>query len=310
MTDPLAPLTDEDLSAVLDGEAPADVIARAEADPAARARLAELRTASAAVRAASVPALSPTVIDDLVGRALAAADEVPAAPGDQPGDGEPDAVVAPLRPPTRSGSRGVPRWLVAAAIVVLVGLGLVLVWSGRDDTGSSGDTAAKITADQSAEGASTGTDANSSADAPTDGAAPEATVGDAPHGSPTTTTAPGSQSAASDLADLGTFATTAELRADLKTAFPTSAPAFEADADSGDQAARSVTNASVDRCDDLARQIFEISSGPVRRGVATVDGEVLYVYEYPYTSDSAPSATRLVVAAGQDSCNVALSFVR
>lgn len=133
--DPLLP-DDELVSAVLDGEATAEEVARVEADPALRARLEELRRLS--TRVATPPPTAPALAarEDLIAAALTAAgrDE-----RDAPESGHVAEVVdlgARRRVP--------PPWVlgVAAAIAVLVLLAVPLAL--RDD-GTKQDTAAAPT---------------------------------------------------------------------------------------------------------------------------------------------------------------------
>ena len=110
MNDPLSPLSDEDLSAVIDGEASPAVIARVEADPRAQARLTALREAIARLQAEPAAPLDQKTVDRLITRALSPA---------------PDGLSSP---PSRAGRRTPPSWLVAAVVLacMAIGLGLAL----------------------------------------------------------------------------------------------------------------------------------------------------------------------------------------
>lgn len=122
-----APTDDEVVSAVLDGEATPEEVARVEADPVLRARLAAFRSAAAAVGAPVTPA-DPAARDAAVAAALAAADEL--ADREASG-GAVDELAArrTSRPPGRTGT-----WLAAAAVLaVLVGLGALLVGRSGDE---------------------------------------------------------------------------------------------------------------------------------------------------------------------------------
>ncbi|CAN5759943.1 hypothetical protein BH10ACT1_BH10ACT1_40530 [soil metagenome] len=303
MTEPLAPLTDEDLSAVLDGEADASITARVAADPEASARLAQLRAAGEALRSSTVTPLAPSIVDGLIGRALSAADEVPttAAGPDQPSD---HAVVQPMVAPTRRRTGSMPPWLVAAAVVLLVGVGLVLVWSGRDDGSNEQDTAAVNTeqADKAADSASGSANGGGSVagEAPAD--APSAS----PHGEPTTTAAADS-SRATALVQLGTFADADALREDLKEAFPR--PESSKGPDDGDLEALGLSQASISRCDTQVRTILSIEGQARNEGVATVDGKQVLVYEYDATGTDG-RATTLVAAVYPAACDQVLTFYR
>lgn len=123
-------LDDEALSAVLDGEADAEESAHADACEACRARLGQLRDASVLV-GTPVPAPDPARREAAIAAALGATDRV--------------ADVAPMR------RRTVPRWLAAAAALVLAVVGISLVSSrGGDDadmaTSGGDDSATDMTA--------------------------------------------------------------------------------------------------------------------------------------------------------------------
>lgn len=293
MTDPRHPLTDEDLSAVLDGEAPDGVLGRVQADAGARARLEQLSGARQAVAGASVDPLDPAVVDDLVGRAVRAADELPGH-----GSGTAD-VVAPLRPSRRT-PRGLPPSLVAAVVVVLAGLGLVLVWSGRDrptardQAGVSSPVSASADEGRAAGGA--GSSAPGAEKAPGTAADTAATTGAS------------SSADVAGLVPLGAFDTPDQLRTRIKDGL---APeARTADRDPASAAAYQASAAAVDRCDAQVRAVFEIEGAADQRGVATIDGDQILVYRYRYSTEEAPQATTLAVAARSDTCDVVLSFVR
>ena len=299
------PLSDEDLSAVLDGEATPDVVERVRQDPAARARLEAFRAVSNGIKAEPVELLDATTVDRLVAQALAAGSEHP--PGDgspPPGGPPPERVVAPLRPPGRRRS-GASTWLVAAAVVALVAIGLGLVWSGT--RGSGDDVTASSTAGSSqssastADGAGQGSgsaapgrrgDSEDTADA---GApSPDATA-------PPTSTPNGSESFAGLLVDLGTFSDPAALRQALRDRFPTEPQVPAAEVPSA---------ATVDRCGSLMVQIFELDAGPQATGLAIVDGQQLLVYEFAKRSAIGDRPTTFVTANDIGSCDATLSFER
>ncbi len=315
MTDPtLPPLSDDDLSAALDGQVTPDVQARIDADPAARVRLEQLRSAARLIGAEPVAPLPAATVDDLIGRALAAADDP--ATGDPAGSGPAGDVVF-LAPPT-SGRRGVPTWLVAAAVVVLVLAGLGLVFTGRDtggdaafeqvgasinDSGSGGGSA-ESTADEtesSAEeppphGARPGSSANpnDSADAPDgDGATPDPSTPDDP-----------TRSADQPL-DLGTFASADDLREALATALPTTPVGASAYAD-GD----APTDEAVERCGTQMQTVLDLDDAARATGFALVDGEPVIVYEYETDALDDGTPTTLVAAVGPASCDEVVIFQR
>ncbi|MCU1497609.1 MAG: hypothetical protein JWM47_1562 [Acidimicrobiales bacterium] len=305
MTDPRQPLTDEDLSALLDGASADGVAERVEADPRARARLDALRAAREAVAGATVAGLDRSAVDQLIGRALAVADEPTAGP-----DAGTGGVVAPLRP-SRRHPGGVPPLLVAAAVVLLVGVGLVLVWSGRGGTPDrdAASRATEITA--TADGADSGAKSSTAGAGDAKGAPATPTQQELSPYSPPTTAATdataGSNGYAAGLVELGRFETPEDLRGALKAGFPTAARSTDLWAERGDA---DLTEASVDRCDALVRALFEIEGQARQRGVATVDGATALVYTYAYTLDEEPDVTTLTAAADTKSCNVLVSFVR
>lgn len=306
MTEPRPPLSDDDLSALLDGEAGPDVAARAQADPAALARLDALRGAAAAVRAAPVTPLPSATVDDLVARALAVADEAPAGPDDVVAtttpvgdDGGAEAIVAPLRP--RGGAAGVPRWLVAAAVVLLVAVGLSLVWSGRDDGTETATTNQALERADDADGSGGGsaTEGEGSADQGDDAAAQEELV----PSSPAPPSAGESPSRGVEVTDLGEFATLDELRSSLATSFPTDLGAVaDADAPSG---------AAVLRCQQLMVEVFALEGEPTAIGQATVDGQPYLVYEFDAVSAAdGTTPTTFLTVNDPTSCDAVRSFER
>lgn len=282
MNDPLTPLTDDDLSAHLDGEGGPDVAARLAADPGARSRLEQLRTAAAAVREAPVPPLEPSLVDQLVTRAL----EAPASEGDHP-PAPGDAVVAPLG--TRR--RADPQWLVAAVVLVLVAAGLALVWSGTrgggaDDTATSAATAERqvdeAAPESAVDGAGSAAGGDTAADADSGGSA----------SSPTTLGPEAGLGYAGDgvaLPDLGTFETSELLRSSLAAAFP--ADAATATATSSGQP---ITEVTVERCAGLLQEVLPVDGDPTHTGVARIGQETVLVYEFTASAD--PDASTTTVA--------------
>ncbi len=149
------PFTDEILSAIIDGEADETTVAAVAGDPAAAARLAQLRKAVAQV-ATPVPDATPERRSASIAAAMAAATPAP----------EVSSLAAArhertLQQPKASPQRG--RWLaaVAAAIVLVVTIPLLVNFGGSDadetastsfDTGdSSADSASDDTTDDAAE---------------------------------------------------------------------------------------------------------------------------------------------------------------
>lgn len=317
MTTSPPPLDDLQLSDALDGDAGPDVAARLAGDPAARARLDQLRAARDLVAAGEVAPLPDATVDRLVAAALdpldapTAIDTDPVATGqgdaghgDGQGEGEGDSeadgtvpIVAP-GPSRRSGT--VPPWLVAAVVLLLLGIGLTLVYTGRDDgTDVAFDTVGSSIADGSA-----ATDAGRSTDEET--AALES--GDAPDvagtavDAPSTTGAPqAGTTSAPVLVPLGSFPDPDALRVHLRDGFPEAtpdaAPATETDVD------------AAFRCLGKIDGMFNTGSEPVHVGLATVADEPTVVYELPYRTDDGRDTT-LVVAVGELTCIPSLSFQR
>ena len=269
MTDDPTPLTDEELSAAIDGEADPEVTARLDRDPAARARFDELRAVADRVAGLDPVALGDAEVDRLVAGAL----DAPAAPP----------------APARTGSR--TTWLVAAAVVLLVGLGLTLVFTGRDSTdevastdADSFETVDGAGDDGSASGAEAAPEASGEADIAADAAIPS--------------TAPG----AADLVDLGTFPSGAALREALATSFPAAAERATS--------APALGTSAIDRCAEQLQVTLELDDGPQQVGVAVVDGDDVVVYEFATTATDDGSPTTLVAAVGVDACDPIELFER
>lgn len=296
MNDAPSPLTDDDLSAHLDGEGGPDVADRLAADPAAADRLSELRAAADAVRAVPVVPLEAHVVDALVTRALAA----PPSAADGPG-----AAGDPAGRPLAGRRRANPQWLVAAVVLVLVSAGLALVWSGThggaaDDTASS----AGLTERQADGPASDATESAGSATAGT-GGGDAATDGDG---------TAGSTGQAANLPDLGSFETSDALRSSLATAFPADAAAGTATSDGAP-----VTEAAVDRCVGLLREVLPVEGDPTHTGFARVGAETVLVYEFTATPDhgstttstiAGQALTTLTTAVRTDACDPLFVFQR
>lgn len=307
MTNPPPPITDEDLSAVLDGEADVETIERVQADPAARARLEAFRVASHGLGARTVTPLPAHTVDQLIGRALAEA-EAPSASTGPPSSArvaDPDEVVTPLAPPRRKGAR-VPSWLVAAAVVVLVAIGLGLVWAGTqrngdDDLASSSVQTSAPTQERSNEDRAAEDGAASGGNDSSQGEAPGAAL---PGSDPTSV--PGANADPSfgglPLVDLGRAPNLAALREAVAEGFPAGAPTVT---DSDRPSPEAVT-----RCGNLMMQIFELEQAPRAVGLAQVGSQTLLVYNFeaPSVRDGRP--TTFVTANDLDSCDAAFTFER
>lgn len=296
-----APLTDEDINAVLDGEAAEALVARVEADPVARDRLTALRTARDALRSAPRAPLDPAVVDTLITRAMTEGQRPQAADDAAP------ATVTPLAPPRSSPTTG-PRWLAAAAIVVLVAVGLALVWSG---TRTSDETTASIVPSQpEADGSGTESDRADAPDAENGDFDSESSETSA---SPNTTVASGAfpPTAGEDPfaggvtsdgpVDLGAFENVDDLRAALRDTFPSGRTST---------AAIAGNDAAIERCDLLMQEVFSLPEPARAVGIASVAGTDLIVYEYeaPPRPDGSPMS--FVTANEPSSCSAELSFER
>jgi hypothetical protein len=234
--------------------------------------------------ATPVPPLAATEVDRLVARAL---EDAP-------------PIVVPRPSATRW--RGPAPWQVAAAVVLLVSIGLALVYTGRDQGDEVASTGAgDAPALETAEEAEPPADEAATADA--DGGTE---AFDLPaHGAPTTT-APGADGASGaarlPVPYLGAFAGPDDLRRALADGF-----AADAELPAGIAAP---SDASVDRCDDQVQIVLDTGAAAITRGFALVDDLVVLVYEYDRASFADGSPTTLVVAVGIDACQQVVAFER
>lgn len=285
MTDPNTPLSDDDLSAAIDGQAGPDVVERLRTDPAAQARYRSLDAARSLVADDPIDPLDPAVVEQLVGQALAAAD----APGAATEAG--DATVTPFVAPSRSAGRrrGLPTWSVAAVVTLLVAIGLGLVWSGqRSDDGSStailagaGDSSTEAMDD-----ATTATAAAIETETPEDPSASGGTGADV------------------SLVDLGEFATEVELRSSLRDGVPA-----EGDTVAEDVAPEPV---EVQRCETQLATLLQgegIGLDADRQAFAVVEGDPKLVYEFALTRPT-DEATALISVVDPTTCDPLITFFR
>lgn len=305
MTDSLLPLSDEDLSAVFDGEASSDVASRAAADPVAQARLAAIRDVVKAVQEHAVTPLGEDAVDQLVARALSSAEKV-ASIDHLRHDGT-DGLVVPL--PTPSGRRTPPSWLVAAAVVALMAIGVGLVWSGQADRGTdtiaastSGDSQRKSARTEA--GAMGYLDPQNRTNDQQESGAPSTTGAGGPHGLETTTARSQADQAVARLVELGTFAEAAALRTALKTSFPSDIGTAHP------TASVSPTNLQVNRCQAQIQNILTITSNASQVGLALVAGTPVLVYEFPATTVTGSAPVTLVAAVALDTCAQVFTFQR
>ena len=282
MNDPTTP-TDEELSAAIDGEADDAVVARIAASPTAGARQAELQDAADRIAASGVPPLDPDTVDRLIGEAI-------------------DTPLAPVR--TERPRRRLAPLAVAAAVVVLMALGLTLIWAGRgaksdqaSSTAKSGSVASTIAPESALAAGSAGT------------SAPQPSAG----GSATTTNS-GSASdyAASGVQFLGTFPSGAKLREATAVSLA-KASALEDVARANGNAGTSSkvpTDKALARCADQLKVTLSMKAGPTATAYAIVDGDLALVYEFDTTSAKDGTPTTLVAAVGATACDPIVIFER
>lgn len=169
-------LSDEDLCSIidgLDGQAHPDLASQLQASHEAQERLRDLEQARQVLASSQVSPLDDQTVDILIGKALDAG-------ASSKGSGS----VARFAPPSTIGrQRRSSTLLVAAAVVIMAGIGLTLIWGGTRNSAS--DSATKPT--------------------PLDLSLPEP---------PKLAVSPVA------LADLGTFKTIQDLRSSLKDGIP------------------------------------------------------------------------------------------
>lgn len=303
MTD-LPPLSDDDLSLALDGEADAELLARIGASPEAQARLEDLRAAQALLASSGVPALDDGVVDELIANAV-------------------DTPVAPVRVGSRGHRRAAP-WLVAAAVIVLMAVGLSLVWAGQSD--DQDQASASLTSQEASAGKSADDEAADSSFS--DGAGGGSTADPltdpltGAHGSPTTIAPAPGESASVPVVYLGAYESGADLRAATATSFALalqtsrSQPSYEAP-DPGAPERQGLSadvppaQASVDRCAEQLQVTLSLKQAPIQTGYATVGDRDVLVYEFATTSaKDADRETTLVAAVGADACDEVVIFER
>ncbi|MGN6693347.1 MAG: hypothetical protein ACTHN0_04150 [Aquihabitans sp.] len=304
MTD-LPPLSDDDLSLALDGEADAELLARIHADPEAQTRLDELRAAQALLTGSSIPPLGDDVVDGLVATAI-------------------DTPVAPVRT-GRTGQRRAAPWIVAAAVILLMAVGLSLVWAGRSD--DQDQAGASLTAQDAAAEKTEGTAADSSfSDSAAGGSSATDEGPSGGHGSPTTVASPTASADAVPVLYLGSYSSGADLRTatatSLDDAWQKSGARLqygdtttEADDEAAGRRGLSAQNppsqSSVDRCAEQLQVTLSMEKAPIQTGYATVAGKDVLVYEFATTSaKDAGRETTLVAAVGADACDEVVFFER
>jgi hypothetical protein len=237
MTDdrqPIDPSDEELVSAYLDDEVTAAERARVEGDPGLLALVETFRAASQAVGSPVVP-LDQLRRDTLVRTAMAVVED------DAPGDGDrPAAEVVPLvrRSPWLTRAPGLA---AAAALLFLVGIGLVITSQDTDRDQQTSAASSKAS--------------DSAADAPEEDGSTMAESSEPPSGSPSESedrsaaeAAPGTALAAPP-AEMGDFPDKAALlRALASDGNTPGTPAAPPDAGGLDAGARSQLDADVNRC--------------------------------------------------------------
>jgi hypothetical protein len=272
---PSPSFSDDDLSADLDGELDAETHARIAGDPVARARQAELAAAAAFV-ATPVSPLDADVADRLVTTAAAT--------------------------PRRRG-RGPTPWLVAAAVILLVAVGMTLVWSGRD-TGSD-EASSQRTAADAAE-PETELDATEGTEAPPTTLSPDAAAGALDGATPERGTS--SESVTSGAPSTAPFLGSFDDADELRTAFATTlAPADEAEPPADVEVP---FDEAFTRCAEQLAFTLDLDGDPLASGYAVVDGMLVLVYEWDHESFEDGRPTTLVTAVGRDACDEVALFER
>lgn len=135
------------VSAVLDGEATADEVARVESEPRLAARLEVMRTVASAT-GSSVPAPPQEVVDASIARALASSLSPASTPG-ATAVHDPIEPVALIAPASTTGRRpGLRTLSIAAAVLaaVLAPVVLSLTGDGGDQDQATSESAAELSA--------------------------------------------------------------------------------------------------------------------------------------------------------------------
>lgn len=274
MTDDRPPIdgSDEELvSAYLDGEATAAERARVDADPRLLALVDSYRAAAEAVGSPVVPLDQPRR-DAMVAAALAVLDDVDDEPG-RSDAGSPGVKVVPLSGRRRWISRA-PGLAAAAAILFLVGMGLVL--SSRD---SDRDQSADVSA--SAEQSTAADDSASKRSAEEDGTG-SAAAGDAGESDTDAFASP-----PPPVIGLGDFADEPALRAALATEPPSSTLDSEAvpgaTAEAPERA--SPLPAEVERCATVVTTTDPLLGELIAVRTATLAGDPVLIYSHTERDD-------------------------
>lgn len=251
---------DELVSAVLDGEATPEERRRVGADPALSARLGQFRTV-ADVLAQAPPRLDQDQREALVTAALGASEAPSPAP----------PVVLAARRASRA-RRFPPAGLVAAAVVVLMALGAVLILNGRNDHRSnSASRPTGIGGATDEPGNQPNTKSGAFAPAPSAGQGTTKPVPSAPF--------------------VGTFTQPEDLRTALKPLDPrtlqpqappvdsstSSTPTTSGDTGTGP----GVIQAQVGRCDGVVRANEPGLGAPLAFALARVGQRIVIVISYP-----------------------------
>ena len=282
MTDPVEPRSaiDELLSADIDGASSHDEHARIEADPALRARREELRAVASLVERRP-PVLPPAQVDALISRVFDEVD-IPEASQQTAQEVPPSAPLISLA----GRHRRMPP-LVAAAVILLAGLGVILVVTDRSPR--SGTTASKQL-DKSKAGDKS---------VPSHGGRSGADTTESKSFSP-------SLKSSAVLSFIGDYSSTTALRSALRTrSVPQSATS-----DSGGRS--QVSAGQADRCATVVEARDPRLTRSNRRSIVTasVAGQRVLVLEYRARAVQGSRITTRVLALGVAACDEQLNFQR
>jgi hypothetical protein len=304
MTDDRPPIdsSDEELvSAYLDDEATSVERERVEADPQLLALVDSYRSAAEAVGSPVMPLDQPRR-DAMVATALAVLDDL----DDEVDDEEPGsaAKVVPLSGRRRWISRA-PGLAAAAAILFLVGIGLVLSSNGsdRDQQADNVSASAEQESTSGNDLESKGAPGDAAEDGDTGGSAPAATPGDA---------SGEALAAGPDPVDLGAFTDQATLRQALATN-PPSTDSFAresedaADPDAEESRPASRFESEADRCADVVTTTDSELGDLVAVRTATLAGEPVLIFSH--TERDEPDRT-IDTVTDRESCQILFAQAR
>ncbi len=262
---------DELVTAVLDGEATEAEVDRVRSDPALAARLEQFRQAAAAL--ADPP---PPLPDDQRRAVLEGALAAGRDAGEGPQAPKPVGPIAPRR----SRRHVPPAFLVAAAVIVMVAVGLALVLNGRGEQNRDSRASSKATSSDTFSQASG--DSQAKAGSGTADKTAAAQGGEGPHAGGTQqapTSAAGEGRPA--LPYLGTFTNADQLRSALGALDPTTLRPTEPS--TPPDASGSYTQAQLQRCAQIPRGYEQQLGQPFAYAYANVNGDSVVVISFPLT---------------------------